>query len=70
MKSPVADHAPVAAVPTTSGWKLFGLLWYWWVLLSASVMVAGRWLGFLIKDRIARLQQEKLVHLLLGESQA
>lgn len=26
-----------AAVPTESGWKIFGLMWYWWLLIVAAV---------------------------------
>ena len=26
-----------AAVPTADGWKIFGLMWYWWLLIVAAV---------------------------------
>lgn len=31
----------LAAVPTTKGWEIAGLLWYWWLLILAAV--AGFW---------------------------
>ncbi len=40
----VADEAvaqTVAALPTAEGWKLFGILWYWWLLAAATL--AGLW---------------------------
>lgn len=43
--SPVADQGvrTSAAVPTESGWKFFGVLWYWWALpIGALVAVVMR----------------------------
>lgn len=34
----------VAAAPSTEGWKLFGVAWYWWLLLVAIVGVASAWI--------------------------
>jgi hypothetical protein len=33
-----------AAVPSTEGWKLFGVAWYWWLLLAAVLGVATAWI--------------------------
>jgi len=43
----------VAAVPTESGWKIFEVLWYWWVLLAT---VAGAVMA-LIRRRIVTKNQ-------------
>ena len=32
-----------AAVPTADGWKIFGLMWYWWLLIVAAV-AGAMWL--------------------------
>lgn len=33
-----------AAAPSTEGWKLFGVAWYWWLLLAAVLGVATAWI--------------------------
>lgn len=37
-----ATKAPAAAIePSEEGWRLFGLAWYWWVLIIAALAGAG-----------------------------
>jgi hypothetical protein len=33
-----------AAAPSSEGWKLFGIAWYWWLLLAAVLGVATAWI--------------------------
>jgi len=33
-----------AAVPSTEGWKLLGVAWYWWLLLAAVLGVVTAWI--------------------------
>jgi hypothetical protein len=34
----------VAAAPSTEGWKLFGVAWYWWLLFVAVLGVITAWI--------------------------
>jgi hypothetical protein len=36
-----SNEAPVA--PSDSGWKIVGVLWYWWVFLAMAIGGAARW---------------------------
>ena len=49
------DAEPTMGVlaPTRSGWSIFGILWYWWLLPVAIVVTAGLWVRSIRKDRDA-----------------
>lgn len=34
----------VAATPSVEGWKIFGIAWYWWLLLAAVLGVVTAWI--------------------------
>lgn len=34
----------VAAAPSSEGWKIFGIAWYWWLLLAAILGAATAWI--------------------------
>ncbi len=53
-KYPTMDqNTHVAATPTENGWVLFGLIWYWWVLLlTVFVLMSGKLVAF-VKPRRA-----------------
>ena len=36
--SPVAGGSAIA--PTSSGWSIFGMLWYWWIMIIAIFVIA------------------------------
>lgn len=50
----VDQNMKVASIaPTESGWKLFGMLWYWW-LLAGALIAAMLWgLATLARHRVA-----------------
>lgn len=54
-KDPSADQnvKTVAVTATEGGWKLFGLYWYWWVLLIGSFAVVTTWLKLRARRRMA-----------------
>jgi hypothetical protein len=52
---PVATlpHATTVEAPpiqaTEEGWILFGIAWYWWLLVVGGLLYAGRW--FVLRRR-------------------
>ena len=50
----IADQAKNAAVAVTeAGWKLFGVMWYWWLLGAAGVASVGWGMTALARHRLA-----------------
>lgn len=43
-KEVASGEQTVAAVPSSEGWKIFGVAWYWWLLLAAVLGVATAWI--------------------------
>jgi hypothetical protein len=54
-KDPNADQnaKTVAVAATESGWKLFGLYWYWWVLLIGGFALVMTWRKVRARRRMA-----------------
>jgi hypothetical protein len=46
VQDPKADQSKLiaAVAPSTEGWKLFGITWFWWIIMGLTVVVAGSWL--------------------------
>lgn len=40
---------------TESGWRLFGVLWYWWLLSAGALGVVGWWGWHLIQRRVQEI---------------
>lgn len=43
-KDPTSDTKNVPVTATNGGWKLFGLHWYWWVLILAVIALITTWI--------------------------
>ena len=43
-KEVASGERTLAAVPSSEGWKIFGIAWYWWLLLAAVLGVATAWI--------------------------
>lgn len=48
-------QAAAVIAPSTEGWKIFGLTWYWWLLLGA--IVASAWLWVVRMIRLRRINE-------------
>jgi hypothetical protein len=39
-------------IPTDKGWSIFGMLWYWWLIIVAGIVVAWRIVKKIVASRV------------------
>jgi len=49
----IMDTTPSFIAPTSQGWRILGILWYWWLLAAAIVVTAGLWYSTVLRARRA-----------------
>ncbi|MDX2776238.1 Ig-like domain repeat protein [Streptomyces caniscabiei] len=52
VESAAAHPESIPVQPTENGWQLFGILWYWWVLIAGGVGAAGWWGWRVVQQRV------------------